>query len=471
MARAHVETILAHESVPASLKEAIKRTGAWASFRPLSQALRGGVSPRADAIVVIVPDDMRPVEHGLRVLFDRLADCPRAVLVMQPGSGVPAQLDHPATVPVTFGSALGADELASRLATMVDMRPSLDSLHRSMLANRQQEENATAAYERQLRLARQVQQEFIPENLPNFGPVKFSALFRPAEVVSGDMYDIHRLDEEHVAIALADATGHGIPAALLTVFVKRALRGKEIHNGSYRLLPPTEVLERLNEELLEANLSECRFVAATYAVLNTRTMVLELARGGTPYPILRRRDGRLELLRPAGSVIGVLPGTRYPSQQVQLAPGDSLVICSDGVENVTAPQISATALAETFSRAAAAVRAGTARERRRAAALVGAAACEDSGCFGAASSTTAVAEIAEEPADSSGDALTGFERPGRRASRMAPDEAMLASAWCATLRGEGPQAALQQLTVRYDSLRRMGYPLDDLTVLTVQIQP
>jgi hypothetical protein len=230
-----------------------------------------------------------------------------------------------------------------------------------------------------------------------------------------------------------------------------------------------EVLERLNEELLEANLSECRFVAATYAVLNTRTMVLELARGGTPYPILRRRDGRLELLRPAGSVIGVLPGARYPSQQVQLARGDSLVICSDGVENVTAPQISATALAETFSRAAAAVRAGTARERR--AALVGAAVCEDSGCFGGASSTTAVAEIQEEPAGSSDDALAGIERPGRRASRIAPDEAMLASAWCATLRDEGPQAALRQLTVRYDSLRRMGYPLDDLTVLTVQIQP
>ena len=253
--------------------------------------------------------------------------------------------------------------------------------------------------------------------------------------------------------------------------IKRALRGKEIHNGSYRLLPPTEVLERLNEELLEANLSECRFVAATYAVLNTRTMVLELARGGTPYPILRRRDGRLDLLRPAGSVIGVLPGARYPSQQVQLAPGDSLVICSDGVENVTAPQISATALAETFSRAAAAVRAGTARERRRAAALVGAAACEDSGCFGAASSTTAVAEIADEPAGSGDDEVPGIERPSRRASRMAPDEAMLASAWCATLRDEGPQAALEQLTVRYDSLRRMGYPLDDLTVLTVQIQP
>jgi hypothetical protein len=492
MARAHVETILAHDTVPASLREAVRRTGAWASFRPLSQALRNGISPRADAVVVIVPDDVRPVQHSLRVLFDRLADCPRAVLVVQPGGGLRPRLDHPASVPVTFGSALGADELASRLTTMLDMRPSLDSLHRGMLTNRRLEESATAAYERQLRLARQVQRELIPENLPSFGPVSFSALFRPTDYVSGDLYDIHRLDEEHVAIALADATGHGIPAALLTVFVKRALRGKEIHNGSYRLLPPSEVLERLNEELLEANLSECRFVAATYAVLNTRTLTLELARGGTPYPILRRRDGHLELLRPAGSVIGVLPGARFPVQQVQLARGDSLVICSDGIENVVAPQIPAAALAQTFLRAAAAVREGAARERRCCSPAVAHAcwtACDDSGFFAAAGSATALADGPERSADSGlpefpdasdewrsttvcGQSSTPLNAPALESAsrRLAPDESVLASGWCATLRDDGPQAALEQLTVRYDSLRRMGCPLDDLTVLALQIR-
>jgi hypothetical protein len=468
MARAHVETILAHDSVPASLREAVNRTGACASFRPLSQALRNGVSPHADAVVLIVPDDLRPVQHSLRVLFDRLADCPRAVLVVQPAGGAPANLEHPATVPVIFGSALGADELASRLSTMLDMRPSLDSLHRGMLAKTRQEEDATAAYQRQLRLAQQVQREFIPDNLPSFGAVSFSALFRPTEFVSGDLYDIHRLDEDHIAIAVADATGHGIPAALLTVFVKRALRGKEIHNGSYRLLPPSEVLERLNEELLEANLSECRFVAATYAVLNTRTLVLELARGGTPYPILRRCDGRLELVRPAGSVIGVLPGARYPTEQVQLARGDSLVICSDGIENVVAPQIPAEALAQAFSRAADAVSEGAARERQRHAAS---GACDDSGCFDTPDPATAVAEPAQaassemsEFADISGQCRTP-------AAPLPPDESVLASAWCAALRDEGANAALEQLTVRHDSLRRMGYPLDDLTVLTLHIRP
>jgi hypothetical protein len=486
MARAHVETILAHNSVPASLREAVRRTGAWASFRPLSQALRSGVSPHADAVVVIVPDDVRPVQRSLRVLFERLADCPRAVLVMQPAGGSCPKLDHPPTVPVTFGSAMETDELASRLSTMVDMRPSLDSLHRSLLANRRLEENAAATFERQLRLARQVQREFFPENLPSFGRVSFSALFRPAEYVSGDMYDIHRLDEEHIAIAVADATGHGIPAALLTVFVKRALRGKEVQNGSYRLLPPSEVLERLNEELLEANLSECRFVAVTYAVLNTRTLVLELARGGTPYPILRRADGRLELLRPAGSVIGVLPGARFGVQQVQLGGGDSLVLCSDGVENVVAPQLPAEALAQTFSRAAAAVKASVARVpcgrtgaavnaglsgSRGAAEHAGSGGCDDSGFFIAAVSATALAEDPVEMGDPACAALRDDGGLCTAASRLKPDESVLASSWCATLREDGPAAALEQLTGRHDSLRRMGYPLDDLTVLTLHIRP
>ena len=83
-------------------------------------------------------------------------------------------------------------------------------------------------------------------------------------------------------MAVADATGHGIPAALLTVYIKRALRGKEIENGSYRILSPDEVLSRLNDDILDARLSECQFVAAVYAVLNTTTLELTVARGGAP---------------------------------------------------------------------------------------------------------------------------------------------------------------------------------------------
>ena len=488
MPRMHVETILAADSVPSTLHEAVRRTGASASFRPLDEALRSGVSAVADAIVIVGPNDMRSLERQFRVLFDRIADHPRAVLLLKAGGGRVPRLVHPESVPVIFGCGLGAEELSSRLATMLEMRPSLDSLHRGLLANRRQEESATQLYKSQLRLASQLQREFIPETLPELGQVSFSALFRPADYVSGDIYDVHRLDEEHVAIALADATGHGIPAALLTVFIKRALRGKEVHNGSYRILSPDEVLIRLNDELLEANLSECRFVATTYAVLNTRTLKLSLARGGAPYPILRRNNGNLTLLKPSGGVVGVLPDIQFAVETIQLEPGDALIICSDGVESVVCPQLSAHALAETFTRAAEALAECHTKPARDSAVPQPVYAHATDGHFtpdhlsSASTATMTTLAVAEIPPRGNGTGQETRSNTHVRKNRLhwidsalkrrgfSPEQALLASAWGTTLRENGPQAALEQLSIRHDSLRRMGLPLDDLTVLALQVR-
>jgi serine phosphatase RsbU (regulator of sigma subunit) len=164
-------------------------------------------------------------------------------------------------------------------------------------------------------------------------------VYRPAEFVSGDLYDVQRLDEERVAIAVADATGHGIPAALLTVFVKRTMRGKETSIAGDRLLAPDEVLRRLNRELLEADLAECRFVAAVYAVLNTRTGDVCLARAGAPYPVIRRSRGSLEVVRSAGPVAGVIAGAEFAAQRARLGPGDALILHTDGLDASVAERV------------------------------------------------------------------------------------------------------------------------------------
>src|ERR1700722_9635666 len=103
----------------------------------------------------------------------------------------------------------------------------------------------------ELRLAAQLQQDFLPKSLPQIGPVHFHTLFLPAGYVSGDFYDVMRLDEKHMGFYIADAVGHGVPAALLTMFIKHALTTKQIIAGKgYRLLTASETITRLNQTLI-----------------------------------------------------------------------------------------------------------------------------------------------------------------------------------------------------------------------------
>lgn len=487
MARPHIQVILAADAIPHSLGAALQRTPATAGFWPLSEAVRAGHPPAADAIVVVVPEDAAQLAGPLRVLFDRLAEHPRATLVLTASGKAAGPLNHPATLPVTFDDGRDERDLSVRLATMLEMRNSLDSLHQGLLANRRSGESIAQRYKNQLRLARQVQREFLPEVLPRFGPASFNVVFRPVDYVSGDIHEAHRLDEEHVGIALADATGHGIPAALLTVYIKRALRGKEIDSGSYRILSPDEVLARLNDDILDAQLTECPFVAAVYAVLNTRTLELALARGGAPYPIYRTAGGDLHLLRSAGSVVGVLPNCRFEVSRVQLQPGDSLLIYSDGLERIVAPQLAAGQVPATLPHAVRRIvgRRGTATAERDS---------RDPDGLTEPESGPATAVATLPPGDRQANGRTdgrvrvpfiaphrsGAGRAARQtawAARAAPPgvsadsahDLITNSTWYALLGREGPEAALEHLAARQRTLRRMGYPLDDLTVLCLQI--
>ncbi len=91
-----------------------------------------------------------------------------------------------------------------------------------------------------------------------------------------------RIDEDHVGFYIADAVGHGMPAALLTIFIKRTLQTKETTKNGYRIIPPDEALAHLNNELVKQQLSLCQFVTMVYAILNTKTLELQWARAGTP---------------------------------------------------------------------------------------------------------------------------------------------------------------------------------------------
>jgi sigma-B regulation protein RsbU (phosphoserine phosphatase) len=185
----------------------------------------------------------------------------------------------------------------------------------------------------EMRLAARLQQDFLPKALPQIGTVHFHTLFRPAGYVSGDLYDVMRLDENHVGFYMADAVGHGMPAALLTMFIKNALMTKEITPSGYRLLPPGQTMGRLNDALVSQNLSYATFATAIYGVINTKTLQLSFSRGGHPSPILLGADGTMQnLVGGDGSLLGIFAGEPFADTTVQLQQGDRLFVFTDGIE-------------------------------------------------------------------------------------------------------------------------------------------
>lgn len=184
----------------------------------------------------------------------------------------------------------------------------------------------------ELRLAARLQQDFLPRPSRQTLPISYHAMWRPAGYVSGDLYDVLRLDEQHVGFYIADAVGHGMPAALLTMFLKNALMTKEISGQSYRLLDPAESLGRLNDGLVSQCLQCGTFCTACYAVMNLQTREIRIASAGHPAPMVLRDGEEPITLRTQGALLGIFAGEQYTTTTYQLRPGDRLVMFTDGVE-------------------------------------------------------------------------------------------------------------------------------------------
>lgn len=184
----------------------------------------------------------------------------------------------------------------------------------------------------QLRLAGLVQQDFLQTQMPNTDKVRWATTFLPAEWVSGDIYDVVRIDEQHIAFYVADVIGHGMPAALLTIFLKQALVLRETVENNYRIFSPAEVMKNLNVRMAAQKLSGYQFATCCYCLLDTKTLQLTFARAGHPYPILIRPGEAPEQLEIKGSLLGVFSQSEYVQQTIQLQIGDKFMLYSDGAE-------------------------------------------------------------------------------------------------------------------------------------------
>jgi hypothetical protein len=184
----------------------------------------------------------------------------------------------------------------------------------------------------QLRLAGLVQQDFLPTHLPNSEKIKWASVFLPAEWVSGDIYNAVRIDEKHIGFYVADVVGHGMPAALLTIFLKQALVMRTTVDNTYHIFSPAEVMKNLNKRMATQKLSGYQFATCCYCLLNTETLELVYSRAGHPYPVLMRKGQEPKQLEVRGSLLGVFKDAEYSEDKVQLQAGDKILLYSDGAE-------------------------------------------------------------------------------------------------------------------------------------------
>ena len=183
----------------------------------------------------------------------------------------------------------------------------------------------------ELELARRIQQSFLPQSLPEVPRARFAVHYQPCGRVGGDFYDVFRLDEHHIGFYVADAMGHGVPAGLLTMFLKKGVRANEIFHKQYRLVPPEEVLERLNRDLIAQGLADNSFITMVYGLFNVQEGTLHFSRAGHPHPVYLSGDQEPEVWKVPGSLLGVFE-TTFSDRTCRLRPGDKVLFYTDGTE-------------------------------------------------------------------------------------------------------------------------------------------
>lgn len=197
----------------------------------------------------------------------------------------------------------------------------------------QQEMAERERLERELQLAREIQQTFIPSQLPHLPGWELAVIWRAARQVAGDFYDFFELPGGRLGLVIADVADKGMPAALFMALTRALVRAAALEEMS-----PAAALARVND-LLVPDAQHGMFVTAVYAVLSLETGELTYANAGHNPPLLLRHHPReLERFGTGGIALGVLEGVRLEERVVSLKPGDHLILYTDGVTEAFSPQ-------------------------------------------------------------------------------------------------------------------------------------
>jgi serine phosphatase RsbU (regulator of sigma subunit)/ketosteroid isomerase-like protein len=204
-----------------------------------------------------------------------------------------------------------------------------------MLSALEQQMRERERVEQDLRVARSIQQASLPKEVPQLEGWQIAPYYRPAREVGGDFYDFHPLSQGRLGLVVGDATGKGVPAALVmsTTCGMLQLAAQASESSS-----PGEVLSQVNETLL-ARIPTNMFVTCFYAILYPKSGRLLYANAGHDLPYLNRSgDDDAEELRARGMPLGLMPGMSYEEGEVSLGEGNCVLFYSDGLVEAHDPE-------------------------------------------------------------------------------------------------------------------------------------
>ncbi|GAA4339134.1 hypothetical protein GCM10023165_18220 [Variovorax defluvii] len=285
-------------------------------------------------VALVLTDIMMPRMDGLELLRWGRRAVPEAMWIVLSGLE-------------TFDSAVAAirlgafdflpksprkEEMSVAVRNALERRHLLaerERLHRALEDKVRELEETSELLRRDLERAEVIQRALLPRSPPPMEGYCIQAVYRPGQHVGGDLYDVVRLGEHHLAFYLADATGHGVTSAMLSVLFKQRLVLVDAVSGL--ALPPAEVLAAVNRAICEAHAAPGLFLTAVFGLLDTSDASLTLASAGHPPVLIAREGGERRQVRRTGPALGLAADARFGQERLHLLAGDRILLYTDGL--------------------------------------------------------------------------------------------------------------------------------------------